>query len=148
MLNYMKTGRSIQDNTTDVDDKLCCTSSENIMIIALYTIKVLHVWGRRSASVLRRMIRFPFRFVERITSHVMNVLKAGLGEGTPQQVSDRRHKKRECGFLWHRSILALSLFSLPFPALNLPLFKIRFSLAYMINPGYYSYPHEHKFNCW
>ena len=31
-------------------------------------------------------------------SHMMHVLKAGFGEGTPQQVSDRRHKKRKSGF--------------------------------------------------
>ena len=39
----------------------------------------------------------------------ITVLKAGFGEDTPKQVSDRRHKKRGSGFLWQRSVLALSL---------------------------------------
>ena len=38
-------------------------------------------------------------------------LSASLVKGTPLQVSDRRHKKRESGFLCHRSILDLSTFA-------------------------------------
>ena len=55
---------------------------------------------RKSASSEEReKIRFRDRLRKRIASRMMNVLKAGFGEGTPQQVSDRRRKKRGSGFL-------------------------------------------------
>jgi hypothetical protein len=55
---------------------------------------------RKSASSEEReKIRFRDRLQKRIASRMTNVLRAGFGEGTPQQVSDRRHKKRGSGFL-------------------------------------------------
>ena len=55
---------------------------------------------RKSASSEEReKIRFRDRLKKRIASRMTNVLRAGFGEGTPQQVSDRRHKKRGSGFL-------------------------------------------------
>ena len=79
--------------------------------IALYTIWSFCLWGRRLPPGEGEKIRFQHRFQKRIASRMINVLRAGFGEGTPQQVSDRRHKKRGSEFLWHRSILALSTFA-------------------------------------
>ena len=79
--------------------------------IALYTIWSFCLWGRRLPPGEGEKFRFQHRFQKRIAPRMINVLRAGFGEGTPQQVSDRRHKKRGSGFLWHRSILALSTFA-------------------------------------
>ena len=98
-------------HATADDDHSCHISSEKRWSIALYTFWSFSLWGRRLPPEEREKIRFQHRLRKRIALRMMNVLRAGFGEGTPQQVSDRRHKKRGSGFLWHRSILALSTFA-------------------------------------
>ena len=100
----------MQHHVTADDDHICHTSSADDDAYALYTIRLHSLRGRGSSSEEIEKIRFRDRLRKRIASRMMNVPRAGFGEGTPQQVSDRRHKKRGSGFLCHRSILALSTF--------------------------------------
>ena len=115
----------MQHHATAKDEQIRILLPKKGWSIALYTIWSFCLWGRRLPPEEREKIRFQHRLWKRIESRMMNVLRAGFGEGTPQQVSDRRHKKRGSGFLWHRSILALSTFARFIRINSYPVFHLR-----------------------